>query len=411
MGKDQSEYTPFGSQTLSKQKARFGSAWPGLAVRGRGPYLWTESSRKFIDWICGLAACPLGYRHPAVEAAVLRQLKKGVSFSLPTRLEDKVAEMLCDFIPCAEAVRFVKTGSESVEASIRIARMETGRDIIAFCEDHYNGWHSLAMAGKPYHPGVPKAYESMIRLFKYNDPISLVAALSPGDVAAVIMEPLTFIPPTDVFLLSLESVCHDKGTILIWDEMVTGARWPGGSAQKFYGVTPDLACFGKGIANGWPLACVVGRKDLMRHAWAVSGTFGGEAVSLAAARAALTIHANRRTQDALWRIGAAMTDGLEEQRSQYGLPVRIMGEPPRIQLKFDSPDAIRLMSLWLQVCSDNGVLFHPGGWTGSIAHQPEIVKESLRVTDMAFQSCANSLKTGDWSRLKEPLIEPIKLRG
>ena len=411
-------FTPGGAQTLSKQPARFGAAYPGLAMRGAGSQLYCADGRWYTDWIMGLAAMPLGYGHPAIDAVALKQLPLGVSFSLPTALEESVAEQVCHLVPCAEQVRFVKTGSEATEAAIRVARLATGRSVVAVCDTHYHGWHSWSAAAKPEHPGVPWPYAALVRTFRYNDLASVEDALTkqvfeagPGHAAALIMEPVTFEPPAPGFLAGVRDLCTRHGALLIFDEMVTGFRWPGASAQAYYGVTPDLACFGKGLANGWPLACLVGPRSLLRHAWAVSGTFGGEAVSLAAAAVAVELHREPATQQLLWETGQRVQRELQALIDDLELPALIEGLPPRLKLTWRHEDANRLMSLWLQQLVARGVLVHPGGWTGSTAHGVSEVAKTTAAAQTAFVACRHALSTGDWAALKLPLIEPIQLRG
>ena len=246
--------TPGGAQTMSKRANQFPAGYPAFIERGSGARVWCPDGHEYVDWICGLGAMTLGYQHSAVETAVLRQLSRGVSFSLAHRLEVEVAEQLVGMIPCAKPdgmVRWVKTGSEACAAAVRIARMVTGRERVLVCG--YHGWHDGYAASRPEHPGVPEALADLVTPFVHGNLGSLRAALEGGSPpAAVILEPAMNAHPAPGFLEGVLTLAHAAGALVIFDEMITGFRWASGGAQAFYGVTPDLAVFGKGLASGYP---------------------------------------------------------------------------------------------------------------------------------------------------------------
>lgn len=412
--------TPGASQTMSKQPTKFPlGAYPAFIERGKGSHVWDMDRNGYIDWICSLAAVTLGHGHREVNLAVAEQLYKGTLFSLPHHLEAIVAERLCTIIPCAEMVSFIKTGSEATEAAIRVARAFTGRDVIVTVGAGYHSWHSWFSAVKPEHPGVPFDYEFLVRSFTYNDLPSLAAALTSytdeieedvlsDKVAAVILEPTLLTPPAPGFLEGVRDLAHAHGALLIFDEIVTGFRWARAGGQEYFGVTPDLATFGKGMANGFPLACLVGWRDIMRHADLVSGTFGGDLIGLAACNATLDVYEREPVIEHLWKIGTAFRDGLTALIQKHGLPARIVGYGVHPKLKWEyrdefpitADDATSLMSLFLQETAERGVMLHPGGWNVSYAHTEQDVAESLAACDAAFGICAEALADG---RIKERL--------
>ena len=326
--------TPGGSQTMSKSPSAFPGAYPGFLAHGRGAEVWDIDGIWYTDWICGLGANGLGMSHRGVLAAAQNQLRKGVSFSLPTILETRVAEQLIDCIPCAEMVRFTKTGSEACAGAVRIARAATGRSTIVVCG--YHGWHDWYAVTMPQHPGVPEELSPLVRSFTYNDLASFRAVLD-RDVAAVIMEPVLHDAPQPGFLAEVARLTARAGALLIFDENVTGFRTALGGAQSYYGVTPDLAVFGKAMSNGFPLAAIVGRADLMREAVFVSGTFGGEAVSLAAALSTIEVYQETACIPSMHAVGHRLLAGLRRVLSPDftvdGLPWK-----PRIT----SHDPVRL---------------------------------------------------------------------
>ena len=390
--------TPGASQTRSKQPARYPlGAHPAALTHGLGSRVWDVDGHDYIDWSMSLAAVTLGHGYPPVVAAVERQLQDGILFSLPHPLEAEVAERLCAMIPCAQQVRFVKTGSEAFEALLRVARCATGRDVIVTVGAGYHSWHSAFSAVKLHHPGVPKAYEALIDSFEYNDLESLDAALSRhvGNVAAVILEPTLLIPPAPGFLEDARRLAHQAGALFVLDEVVTGFRWALAGGQEYFGVVPDLAIFGKGMTGiGMPLACLAGPRDLMKHAEWISGTFGGETLSLAACKATLDVYEKEPVIDTMWDRGNAFRKGLSVAIINHGLPAKMegYGVHPKLTFTHDDAEVNRLlMSVALQELAERGVLIHPGGFNSSYAHTEEDVADSLAAADAALAACSEGL--------------------
>src|SRR5574342_1230178 len=276
------EVVPGASQTLSKNPGMFPeTAYPVFLERGRGCQVWDVDGNEYVDYILGLASITLGYDYPAVTEAVRHQAGQGSIFSLPHPLEVEISERLTEIIPCAEMARFFKTGSEANAAAVRVARAATGREAIAFCG--YHGWLEWYAITTPRSKGVPKDFARLVAPFNYNDLPSLERALDEnfGKVAAVIMEATLVDAPARGFLEAAKALAHQHGALFIFDEIVTGFRWAKGGAQEYFGVVPDLATLGKGLANGLPLAAVVGKREFMAEAGGddvfVCSTFGGGA--------------------------------------------------------------------------------------------------------------------------------------
>ena len=281
---------PLGSQTFSKSKTQYPvGVSPFFIRRGKGSHVWDVDGNEYIDFVNSLAAITLGYCDPDVDAAVRNQLDDGVTFSLPHPLEIEVAERLVNLVPCAEKVRFGKNGSDATSGAIRIARAFTNRDHVAVCG--YHGWQDWYIGTTARNLGVPKATQGFSHKWLYNEIESLDKLFQdyPDQIAAVILEPMNVIEPLPGFLQSVKELAHKHGALLIFDETITGFRYAIGGAQQHFGVTPDLATFGKGLANGYPLSAVAGRADVMRLMEEVffSFTFGGETLSLAAALATM----------------------------------------------------------------------------------------------------------------------------
>lgn len=393
--------SPGGSQTMSKQATRFPEgAFPAMLERGSGCRVWDPDGNEYVDWVMGLAAVTLGYAHPEVNAYITKQLRDGCLFSLPHRLEAEAAELLRQAVPMADQVRWVKTGSEATEAAVRVARAATGKDVIVTPSEGYHSWHSWFSASKPVHPGVPMAYEGLVATFRYNDIGSLQEALraNQGRVAAVIMEPTLIEAPAPGFLVEVAAACRAFGALLVFDEIVTGFRWALAGGQEFFGVRPDLATFGKGMANGMPLACLVGPPDLMKHAELVSGTFGGECLSLAAAKATIRMYLEEPVIKRMWEAGGAFMSGLAEAVSKLGLPAKVEGYAVHPRVKWEHQEARVLMSLFLQETAARGVLLHPAGWNVSYAHDAEAVSQSIEACRGALDAVQEALGSGEPAR-------------
>ena len=435
-----------GAQTLSKMRQRFPGSYPRSMVRGRGAHVMADGC-WYVDWSCALGAVSLGYGDHVVDEEVKGQVERGPIFSLSNvELEERVAERLCALVPCAEAVKFTKTGSEATEAAVRVARAATGCDVVLTCG--YHSWYSWYAATREEHPGVPDWMEPLVQPFQYNDLKSLDLAAdcawSMGDgrpgrafgstgaprgkrstglavrgVAAIILEPTLFEPPAPGFLEGVRERATRLGAVLIFDEMVTGFRWHAGGYQALCGVTPDLATFGKAMGNGYPISALVGRADLMQWARLASGTFGGDCVGLAAADAVLERYSARASDmvsvtDHMWRIGADLIDGYNRIAEKLGAPTRMEGQPPHPVIRWDEeqeadplaaggvgPNRWRA-SLFFQEAAarprpDAGPpppLFHPDGINIMLAHSYLDVARTLAACDAAMRVVVRAMERG-----------------
>lgn len=312
---------PLGSQTFSKSKTQYPmGVSPFFIQRGKGSRVWDVDGNEYIDFINSLAAITLGYCDPDVDAAVRAQLDDGVIFSLPHPLEMQVAEQIVKLVPCAEKVRFGKNGSDATAGAIRISRAFTNRDHVAVCG--YHGWQDWYIGTTARNRGVPQATRDLSHTWTYNDIGSLAKLFQeyPGQIAAVILEPMNVTEPLPGFLEEVKALAHKHGALLIFDETVTGFRYAVGGAQQHFGVTPDLATFGKGLANGYPVSAVTGRAEVMQLMEEVffSFTFGGETLSLAAALATMKKLESEPVTDTLYKQGRKVIDGLKSRIAAAG---------------------------------------------------------------------------------------------
>ena len=354
------------SQTNSKRPPAFAPAgYPAYAAYGKGSHVWDVDGNEYIDWILGLGPISLGYQYPSVDRAIRTQLDKGIIYGLLDPLEVTVAANLVDLIPCAESVRFLKGGGEATTAAARVARAFTGRELIL--TNGYHGWQDQWTA-TVNDGGVPAAVGTTVREFPYAeiDALRDIFASAGDSVAAVLMSPALKDAPPPGYLGAVRDLCDQNGALLIFDEVVTGFRFSLGGAQEYFGVTPDLACFAKAMANGMPLACFCGRADVMAitENLKITATYGGEALSLAATAACLEEYRNNDVISHIWRIGRRLIDGTNAAAVDVGCPVRRTGFPPLSHLEFrgETEEESSLMrSYFIRGAAARGVLFHHGG--------------------------------------------------
>jgi glutamate-1-semialdehyde 2,1-aminomutase len=406
---------PGAAQTFSKGRNQYvqGVA-PVFLQRGQGCRVWDVDGNEYVDYVQGLLPNILGYAHEGVNAAYAGQLAQGHSFSLPHPLEVELAERLVRLIPCAEMVRFGKNGSDATSGAVRVARAYTGRERVACCG--YHGWQDWYIGSTARHRGVPECVRALTHPFPYNDLPGLEAVLAahPGEFAAVIMEPLNFTEPQPGYLAGVKALAHKHGALLIFDEICSGFHFGLGGAQKALGVTPDLACFGKAMGNGFPISCVVGRADVMRlfEEVFVSFTFAGEVAAMAAALKVLDV---LETTDALPRLeaqGRALQDGFNLLARQAGLKGRFecVGRPAWSLLRFrdaESKDSYLERSLFSQEAVKRGVLIL-ATHNMTAAHDGQSTERTLEAYAGVFKTLAGWLSDRDpAAHLEGEMIQPV----
>lgn len=410
---------PLGAQTFSKSVTQlpFGVS-PFFAARAEGSRFWDVDGHEYIDFGNALCAVTLGHADPDVNAAVEAQLRQGTIFSLSHPLEAEVAELICELVPSAEMVRFGKNGSDATAGAVRLARAFTGRDRVLVCG--YHGWQDWYIGATARNRGVPEATRALTHPFPYNDlaAIERLLAEHEGEVAAIVLEPMNVTEPAPGFLQGLKERAHAAGALLVFDETITGFRLAEGGAQEKFGVLPDLTTLGKGIANGFPLAAVCGRADVMKLMEEVffSFTMGGETLSLAAAKAALT---KLKTEPVIATIrarGERLLAGLRHliRRHEVAPFLSGSGDPTWSFLNFadcDGTTAIELKTLWLQEILDRGI-FSLGTHNLSYAHREADIDRLLAVYDEVFPRLREAVQNRAVRQYLrcEPLVPLFKMR-
>jgi glutamate-1-semialdehyde-2,1-aminomutase len=409
------EVVPGCAQTFSKGPQLFvQNVAPNFLARAEGAFVWDVDGNRYIDWINGLGPIVLGHCNPVVDGAVRAQMNRGVSFSLPSTLEVELSEQLCELIPCAEMVRFGKNGSDVTSAAVRVARAITGRDKVACCG--YHGWQDWYIGSTSRCLGVPDAVRRLTLPFPYNnlEALSKLFQENKDQIACVIMEPLTFDLPQAGYLEGVKALCRQHGALLVFDEVVTGFRVALGGAQEYFAVTPDIACFGKGMANGYPLSAIVGRAEIMMKFNEVffSFTHGGEALSLAAGLATIREMAEKDVTGHFWRVGNQLKEGTNRIISECGLlsHCTCAGTAPWTTIRFhdaEGRDWLVLRSLFQQEALKRGLLTH-GNHMLSYSHDERVIEETLAAYQVVFAILAQAISKNDVAqRLEGPPMSAV----
>lgn len=410
---------PLGSQTFSKSKTQYPlGISPLFADRAKNANLWDIDGNKFIDMVSSLASVTLGHNDRGTRRAVSKQLSIGSIMSLPGRLESEVAELISELVPSAEMVRFGKNGTDATSAAVRLARAYTGRDHVAVCG--YHGWQDWSIGTTTRNKGVPQDVIGLSHVFQYNDLSDLERLLEckGGQIAAIVMEPMNFAWPHEGYLEGVRRLATEYGCVLIFDETITGFRYSAGGAQELFKVRPDLSTFGKGIANGYPLSAVAGRREIMLEMENIffSGTFGGELLSLAAAKHVLQRHAHEDICGTLANIGKNLATALEEiiKRNELGEVLTLSGHSSWKFLHWKENSGFKveqIRTFFMQEMFLSGVLVL-GTHNVTLAHNGKIQRRLLSVYDSVLAELAKALREENLDKkLKvKPLAPLFKVR-
>jgi len=364
---------------------------PLYMVRGKGSRCWDADGHEYIDYIGAYGPFLLGYAHPMVDAAARAQIELGSLLSLNHPLHVEFAERLVARFEGAEMAAFFKTGSEATTAALRIARAATGRRHVVRCG--YHGWHDWCL---PIEPFVPHGLAEQVLELDASAPESLDALLGgvSDGVAAVIVAPEMILPTRASVFHELLATTHRHGAVFILDEVKTGLRIKPGSFQQHVGIVPDLTTLSKALGNGWPVAALVGKREIMRAGAGLhlSATYHGETAGMAAALATLDFVDRHPVAEYVWEAGQRLIDGLNESARRHGVPAVAFGEPlpPMPFLKFtakDPADNDRLRKTFYRETFAHGVLFHPRHlWFVSYAHSMSDIEHTLAIADDAFNA-------------------------
>lgn len=389
-------------------------------TKGKGPYLWDVDGNDYVDYLLGQGPAFLGHAESRVNEAVAAASRSGMLFGAQHPLEIEAAELFCQTVGWPEMVRFAVSGTEAVQAALRLARAATGRNTIVHFDGQYHGWldNVLVSANGDFRATAktlgqdPNAFSNVLVL-PWNDVAALreTFATHGEEIACVIAEPMMCnsgaILPNEGFLEKLRDLCDRSGAILIFDEVISGFRLAAGGAAEAFGVRPDLATYGKALAGGWPVAALAGRGDLMDRFGAGdvvhAGTFNGSTMACAAVIATLQLLRDDPPYERISAHGKGLMAGMLELAETRGIPLHVQGLPCAFHASLaDHPAAIRTLDDLLTTdqaayarlaatLADHGVWVASRGiWYVSAAHGASELDVALARIDAAFEAVTSA---------------------
>lgn len=414
---------PGGAHTYSRGYDQYPSNTPQILTRGKGAYIYDPEGNKYLDYGMALRAVNIGYAEDEIDAAAIEQIKNGNNLTRPSMIELEAAELLVELIDSVDMVKFTKNGSTAVSAAVKLARAYTGRELVARCAEHpffsYDDWF---IGSTPLTRGIPQETIEKTKMFRYNDIASLEALIArhPGQFACVVLEPAATEEPKDDFLLRVQELCREHGIVFVLDEMITGFRWHMKGAQHTYGVTPDLCTFGKAMANGFSVACIAGKREIMElgsiefegreRVFLLSTTHGAEMCGLGAFVATMGFMQQHKVVEHLWEYGRKLTTMMQRQADDHGIghSFKVGGipcSPYYLTLDAAGANSLGLRTLFSQEMIQNGVLMP---WIAlSYRHGEEELAATERAIEQAFKAYRLALDEGVEKYLKGPAIKPV----
>ena len=386
------------TQTLAKGPTQWvNGVAPNYLIKGKGSRVWDVDGNEYLDYNMGIGPLVLGYGIKEIDHAIKMQINDGITFSLMHPLEVEVSEMIKRIIPNAENVRFSKTGCDVTSAAVRLARAYTNRDKVLCCG--YHGWHDWYISVTDRNMGIPDSTSDLVYTFNYNDIDSLLSSID-KNVACIILEPVIFEKPNKDFLKKVANICKANGSLLIFDEMWTGFRMAKGGAQEYFDIKPDLATYSKAIANGMPLSVLTGKSEVMRlleKEVFFYITFGGEALSLAAALATMKYILHNNVVEHLYKQGKKLKDGYNSIANALGMTyTKCSGYDFRSIVTFDSAhgNPLEMKSLVQQEMIRNGILW--GGFHNvSYSHTDSDVEYTLKAYERVLPILKRAVDEND----------------
>jgi len=399
------------TQLLSKRPDMFApGVWPGYYSQAKGAEVWDLDGNRYVDMsIAGIGANVLGYADTDVDDAVKRAIDNGTSCSLNCAEEVELADLLCELHPWSEMVRFARTGGESMAIAVRIARAYTGKDKVAFCG--YHGWHDWYLSANLQTDalgnhllagldpaGVPKGLAGTAMPFRYNhiEELQDIVVRNKGEIAAVVMEPIRSEQPLPGFLEGVRAIADETGAVLIFDEISAGFRMNTGGAHLLFGVIPDVAVFSKALGNGYPIAAIIGKGEVMDAAQKtfISSTNWTERMGPAAAIAVINKHRRFDAGAHLMIIGSLVQEGWRVLGEKNGLPLIIGGIPPLGHFSFLGKAPLAMKSLFVQLMLEKGFLASTLFYA-MYAHTQNHVDSYLKAVDESFGEISENCRAGN----------------
>jgi len=414
---------PGGAHTYSRGDDQYPINAPQLFQRGEGAYLYTPEGDKFLDYGMALRAVTLGYGQEDVANAAINEIWNGNNLTRASLIELQAAELLADLIPSIDMVKFAKNGSNVTTAAVKIARAFTSRKYIIRCiEQPFFSFDDWFIGDTPLKKGIPEEFYKLTLNFHYNDIDSLAELFDkyPNQIAGVILEPATSVHPVDKFLHKVKELCHKNGSLFILDEMITGFRWHLQGAQVYYNIEPDLCTFGKGMANGFSVCALAGKREFMKiggikeegaeRVFLTSTTHGAEMVGLGAFVKTIEFYKTNPVIEHLWSYGKELIDGMNSAAKEFGVQdyFEANGIPcsPGYTTKDRSGNvSLPFRTLFSQELIKNGVLMP---WIAiSYAHQKNELDFTINAVKNALKIYSQALDEGVEKYLVGPAIKPV----
>jgi glutamate-1-semialdehyde 2,1-aminomutase len=418
---------PGGAHTYAKGDDQYPEDMAPVIERGSGCRVWDLDGNEYVEFNNGLRSTTLGHGYEPVVRAANKWLADGVNFVRPHRLELEAAERLVDLIPSAEMVKFGLNGSDATTAAVRLARAYTNRDMVAVCRQQpFFATHDWFIVTTPMSAGIPADADRLTVQFDYNDLASLGELFDayPGRIAAVVLEAETTEPPAAGFFDGLRQLCDQHGALFVLDEIITGFRWHERGAQFLYGIEPDLCAFGKGMANGFPLSALAGRREIMRlggfaddadRVFLLSQTYAAQPWALAAMLAVIDTYQREPIAERLHQIGAELRRGVEEVVADAGLSSYFQLRGRDCNLVYAAKDgqgqpSQAFRTLVLQEFLARGILA-PSFVVGA-AHDPAAIQQTIDAVAELMPVYQRALEDGVETVLRGRPVRPtIRRRG
>ena len=416
---------PGGAHTYAKGDDEYPEIAPAFIVRGEGCHVWDVDGNKFIEYGMGLRSVSLGHAFAPVVEEAQQQMRMGANFTRPAKIEVEYAEELLQVLTNADMVKFAKNGSDVTTAAVKLARAYTGRDMVAICADHpFFSCDDWFIGTTELNAGIPQPYRELTTSFHYNNLESVKELFDrhSGRIACLILEPATAEEPRDDFLRQLKELCEKHGSLFILDEMITGFRWHLGGAQASYGVVPDLSTFGKAMGNGFAIAALTGKREIMKlggldhssdRVFLLSTTHGAETHALAAARETLNIYRRYHVVEHLYRQGERLRAGINDCIARHGIggQFAILGRAPNLIYATKDADAKSsqgFRTLFLQEMIRGGII--APSFVVSFSHSDEVIDHTIEAVDRALGVYARALAEGLQKYLLGRPVKPVNRR-
>ncbi len=412
---------PGGTQLLSKRPEMFlPDFWPSYYEKAKGCEVWDLDGNRYIDAsYMGIGSCILGYADIDVDNSVKYAIDNGVMNTLNCPEEVELAELLCELHPWADMVRYARSGGEAVTIAVRIGRAKTERDLVLFCG--YHGWHDWYLAANladdkaldghllpGLEPrGVPRSLKGTAIPFVYNDQNTFIKLIEEynNKIAAVVMEPIRNFYPEKGFLELIRDKTKELGIVLIFDEVTAGWRLNIGGAHLNFGIEPDIAVFGKAMSNGYAMAAIIGKSEVMEAAQDsfISSTYWTERIGPTASLATIKKIIDKDVPSHLIKTGQKVQTGWRQLAEKYNLKLTVTGIPPLGHFHFDYDNFLTLKTLYTQLMLDRGFLA-TDSFYASYAHKEEDINGYLKATEEAFEFISKAIREGNPQKyLKGPV--------